>query len=669
MSTETYEKINAKDKPIAEDFVYVYSEIEDGGFRKVSKAMLKVLLGVATKLSELENDKAFITKTVSDLENYYSKSDTYSKDEIDNRISLIPRFNVQVVSSLPTTDISETTVYLVSSGDDSDNLYTEYINVNGLWEILGTQKIASVENAVLYTEQSLTDEQKAQARTNISAASAEDVRQVQEQIGDKVTNPTSGEVGQILEIETVDENGKPKTYKAIDKPTGGETTTTVQEYWGDFESNETNIARDTVNSMIMGNHTHEVGTSGTLRHNVVCAIGKGAVGMVYVESTGNLDYADKTGQTSVYVILATDYYGNAIGNPPGGVYDGTPVEVFPRGTSVIGLDGVSIGTVVSTSDATLAFISDTEIIVLSECVIYDGSNYIWRKVYRKGTVSGVNVTFDEINNPIGLLTINGTVWDMKSVDETYTTSDGQLNTNIVYHEEKARIAVVVNNTAVCVLQSTDFIDWNCVWKISDKNAHLEASYMEISYISNDYPTHFIAVRNKYGLGYITLYCLKSLSDTSPKKVKIPASSSRPQFVAIRRCYGYFSPTNDIYLIYTINGRKTAVVTKIEGGTDGTTGVKILTTPSSKMCNYPSGALFANGLWLAGTNGLQTDKNGISWAELDYSSAMTSYNKKMNEAMRNGIIGTNVTNVWCGTQSEYNAISSKSETTLYFIKEE
>ena len=102
MSTETYEyeKINAKDKPIAEDFVYVYSEIEDGGFRKVSKAMLKVLLGVATKLSELENDKAFITKTVLDLENYYLKSDTYSKDEIDNRISLIPRFDVYLLQIL-----------------------------------------------------------------------------------------------------------------------------------------------------------------------------------------------------------------------------------------------------------------------------------------------------------------------------------------------------------------------------------------------------------------------------------------------------------------------------------------------------------------------------------------------------------------------------------------
>ena len=42
---------------------------------------------------------------------------------------------------------------------------------------------------------------------------------------DKVTNPTSGAVGQILEIESVDENGKPKTYKAVDKPTGDGTGT------------------------------------------------------------------------------------------------------------------------------------------------------------------------------------------------------------------------------------------------------------------------------------------------------------------------------------------------------------------------------------------------------------------------------------------------------------
>ena len=36
---------------------------------------------------------------------------------------------------------------------------------------------------------------------------------------EKIDNPSTGSVGQILEIESVDEKGKPKTYKAVDKPT------------------------------------------------------------------------------------------------------------------------------------------------------------------------------------------------------------------------------------------------------------------------------------------------------------------------------------------------------------------------------------------------------------------------------------------------------------------
>ena len=63
----------------------------------------------------------------------------------------------------------------------------------------------------------MTAEEKEQLQKN-----TEDISSLSE---DKVTNPTSGAVGQILEIETVDEGGKPKTYKAVDKPTGDGTGT------------------------------------------------------------------------------------------------------------------------------------------------------------------------------------------------------------------------------------------------------------------------------------------------------------------------------------------------------------------------------------------------------------------------------------------------------------
>lgn len=95
---------------------------------------------IPAKTSDISNDSGFITKTVSDLANYYLKSETLTKTEINALVSAIPKFAIQVVNSLPTTDISMTTVYLLKSGIESD-LYTEYIYVNGNWEILGSQRV------------------------------------------------------------------------------------------------------------------------------------------------------------------------------------------------------------------------------------------------------------------------------------------------------------------------------------------------------------------------------------------------------------------------------------------------------------------------------------------------------------------------------------------------
>ena len=76
-----------------------------------------------------------------DLKNYYSKTQTYSRTEIDSKVSAIPKFVVKVVTSLPTSGISETTVYLVPDTTEGGGMYTEYIRVNGAWEELGSQKL------------------------------------------------------------------------------------------------------------------------------------------------------------------------------------------------------------------------------------------------------------------------------------------------------------------------------------------------------------------------------------------------------------------------------------------------------------------------------------------------------------------------------------------------
>lgn len=98
------------------------------------------LLNKPTKLSDFTNDGVFITNAVNDLANYYLKSQTYTQTEINNLISVIPKFAIAVVNSLPTQDISTTTIYLVPSTSETTDMYKEYIYVNNAWELLGIQK-------------------------------------------------------------------------------------------------------------------------------------------------------------------------------------------------------------------------------------------------------------------------------------------------------------------------------------------------------------------------------------------------------------------------------------------------------------------------------------------------------------------------------------------------
>ena len=68
-------------------------------------------------------------------------NDRYTKAEVDNMISVIPKFAIAVVNELPINNISNTTVYLLpNESGESSNLYDEYIYTTR-WEKLGTQTV------------------------------------------------------------------------------------------------------------------------------------------------------------------------------------------------------------------------------------------------------------------------------------------------------------------------------------------------------------------------------------------------------------------------------------------------------------------------------------------------------------------------------------------------
>lgn len=95
---------------------------------------------LASRVATLEQ-AGYITKSVADLANYYLKSETYTKQEVNNLCDMIPKFAIEVVSVLPTQDISETTIYLLRDDEETLDVYQEYIYVNNTWERIGGQRI------------------------------------------------------------------------------------------------------------------------------------------------------------------------------------------------------------------------------------------------------------------------------------------------------------------------------------------------------------------------------------------------------------------------------------------------------------------------------------------------------------------------------------------------
>ena len=117
------------------------------------------------------NASASVAAVKKDLENYYKKTETYSKAEINNKISAIPKFDIKVCEALPDSNISKTTVYLLkSSKEETNNLYDEYIYVNSKWEKLGTQTVGDI--AGLSQRMTAAEENIEQNTSSISTINA-----------------------------------------------------------------------------------------------------------------------------------------------------------------------------------------------------------------------------------------------------------------------------------------------------------------------------------------------------------------------------------------------------------------------------------------------------------------------------------------------------------------
>lgn len=172
----------------------------------MSQETLGTLLSVKSTLQNIANWFAVNSQYASALDTT-DKTLCGAINELKQLISLIPQFSIEVVQTLPVSDISETTIYLVPNSDpEQGNYYEEYIYVNNTWELVGT---TAVDLSAYYTKLEVDGLLAAKANTSdVTAALA--LKEAKSDLDDDVTDIVVG-----LTDEQTTAPGNPVTLTTV----------------------------------------------------------------------------------------------------------------------------------------------------------------------------------------------------------------------------------------------------------------------------------------------------------------------------------------------------------------------------------------------------------------------------------------------------------------------
>lgn len=135
------------------------------------------ILNKPTALSAFTNDEGFIDNTVSNLANYYLKSETYTQTEINNLIGNIATITISVVDSLPATGKSNIIYLVPKAGGSGTNIKDEYLWTGSAFEKIGDTEIDLSKYLTKTGDASNTTVSFTQAsgRSNIATGESESV--------------------------------------------------------------------------------------------------------------------------------------------------------------------------------------------------------------------------------------------------------------------------------------------------------------------------------------------------------------------------------------------------------------------------------------------------------------------------------------------------------------
>jgi len=377
-------------------------------------------------------------------------TETYATKQ---EVSGIPKFKIEVVQDLPATG-DAATIYLLLTGDESQNLYTEYIYVNNAWEKLGTQELdlsAYALKSELPTKVSDLTNDAQYVVTGEKVASAT--------LADSATAATNDSRNQQIDTTYIKGISISGTTVTITKGNGTTSTVTTQD---------TTYSAATTNDLglvkIGANITNDNGSLSLTQSNITSALGytppqqDTTYGIATDTTPGLMDTTDRTKLDGIAAGANNYVLPEATSSDLGGVKVGNNIAVALDGTISIGKNNVTaaLGYTPPEQDTTYspATTTDDGLMSSADKVKLNGidtgaNNYVLPATNGSnlgGVIVGENITVNA-NGVISLTSTNVTNalgYTPPQQDTTYdvatTTDDGLMSST-----DKVKLNGIENN--------------------------------------------------------------------------------------------------------------------------------------------------------------------------------------------------------------------------------
>lgn len=84
-------------------------------------------------------------KAANDLDNYYKKTETYTKTETQDLVNSLIKVTIQMVNVLPSTGQSNVIYFVPKAHTEINNVYDEFVWMNNTWENIGDTELDNLE--------------------------------------------------------------------------------------------------------------------------------------------------------------------------------------------------------------------------------------------------------------------------------------------------------------------------------------------------------------------------------------------------------------------------------------------------------------------------------------------------------------------------------------------